>query len=68
MKEINEYELDDIQRRVTRARAIAVCAMYTARDPICDNSDDVAFALDVVEDILDSVISELNYMIEYEGE
>jgi hypothetical protein len=66
MKEINEYELDDIQRRVTRARAIAVCAMHAARDPICDNSDDVAFALDVANDILETVISELNYMIEYE--
>ena len=68
MKRVEEYELDDIQRRVTRARAIAVCAMHAARDPICDNSDDVAFALDVVEDILDSVVAELNYMIEYEGE
>lgn len=66
MKRVEEYELDDIQRRVTRARAIAVCALYAARDPVCDNSDDVGYALDVVDDILQSVISELNYMIEYE--
>lgn len=66
MKQIDEYEIDDIQRRVTRARAVAVCAMYAAHDPVCDNSSEVAFALDVVDDILESVISELNYMIEYE--
>lgn len=66
MKKVDEYELDDIQRRVTRARAIAVCAMHAAHDPICDNSDDVAFALDVVNDILETVIVELNYIIEYE--
>lgn len=66
MKRVEEYELDDIQRRVARARAIAVCAMYAARDPICDNSDDVALALDVVDDILESVAVELNYIIEYE--
>lgn len=66
MKRVEEYELDDIQRRVTRARAIAVCAMHAAHDPICNNGDDVAYALDVVNDILETVISELNYMIEYE--
>lgn len=66
MKLPSEYELDDIQRRVRRARAIAVCAIHAAQDPICDNSDDVALSLDVVNDLLQSVISELEYMIEYE--
>ncbi len=68
MKLLNEYEIDDIQRRVVRARAIAVCAIHAAQDPICDNSDDVALSLDVVNDLLQSVISELEYIIEYEDE
>lgn len=62
--QVNEYILDDMQRKINRARAIAVCAMYAAHDPICDNSDDVALALDVVNDILTSVVSELEYTIE----
>jgi hypothetical protein len=64
MISVNEYELDDMQRRVKRARAIAVCAVHAANDPICDNSDDVALALDVVDSMLQSVITELEYLIE----
>lgn len=61
---VSEYNLDDMQRRIKRARAIAVCAINAAQDPICDNSDDIALALDVVDDMLQSVIDELECVIE----
>lgn len=63
---ISEYELDDMQRRVRRARAITICAVQAANDPICDNSEQVALALDIVDEILNSVIVEMEYKIEEE--
>lgn len=66
MKLVSEYELDDVQRRIKRARAIAICAVQAANDPVCDNSDHIALALDVVDELLNSVIIELEYLIEEE--